>query len=230
VPASSDGLGFRRKFLQLFGYAMIACALGAVVWGVLEVGGEMFSSAKQLRCQNNLKTLIAGLDLYRQKYQKLPPYLTAVLPMIENRRSKLICPADPDQGRKGCRPAWMQRLDRPGLFDNVNLDGPSLDADRAHDRFPCSYLYAANVYPCGPAAYERSWRDEFEQLVERYGGGVPLVRCYYHLPELRKDDPSDPAPQEFDPRAEPTYNITAGFELREYPLDWQSDGRFSDKQ
>ena len=73
----------------------------------------------------------------------------------------------------------------------------------------------------------RTWREVFENQVREQGAEVPMVRCYYHLPEQYVEDPGAPGAKSPDPKATPTYNISADLELKEYPLRWQSDPRFS---
>jgi hypothetical protein len=226
VEASVD---FRGKFLKLFGYGIIAVTIGVVVWGVISLGRELFAQAKHMRCQDNLKTLMAAISMYRETYHnQLPPHLAAVLPMCEGRRSKFQCPADPDHGAKGCRPEWLRR-DDGDAFAGADLDGPTLDPERDTDRLPCSYLYVANQYPCGLVDFQHTWRDEFDKLVREHGPDVPMIRCYYHLPEQYVQDPTDPNVRHPDPEAGPTYNVTAGLRQKEYRLDWLSDPLFSGK-
>ncbi len=228
MTEAGPSIDFRGKFLKLFGYSVIVVTIGVVVWGVMAVGVRLFGQAKHLRCQDNLKTIMGAMSIYRQTYRsQLPPYLAALLPLMQNRIDKLQCPADRDHGAKGCRPLWMRPYYTDRHFANVDLDGPGLDAETAADRVPCSYLYAANAYPCGLDDSGRTWREVFENQVREQGNEVPMVRCYYHLPEQYVEDPGAPGAKSPDPKATPTYNISADLELKEYPLRWQSDPRFS---
>jgi hypothetical protein len=225
---------FREKFLKLFGYSVIVAALGVVAWAVLTLARSMiFGPQKQLRCQSNLKNLIEATTLYQSHYRgQRPPTLAALLPILEHRRDKFICPSDPDRGHEGSRPLWL-RKDDGEIFKYVDLDGPMLDPGQDKDWLPCSYLYVANLYPCGlPAVdFERTWRAEFNRLVDKYGRGVPMVRCYYHLPEKYVEIPADdPAGKRTvripDPENRPTFNITADLDLREYRAYWQGEPEF----
>jgi hypothetical protein len=236
MSGDTTPVDLRARYIKLVGYLIIAAVIGLVVWGVLNLGGEIFRTSKHLQCQSNFKSLIEAMTLYRsQNNNQSPQYLTQLLPVLQNREDKFICPADPDRGRKGCRPAWLRR-DDGNLFAYADLDGLAMDPATDTDRAPCSYLYAANGYPCGLADFQRTWREEFERLVAQYGKGAPLVRCYYHLPELYVPLAEDGANKTAkarrrpalvpDPHATPTYNITADLELKTYQLDWQSDPTF----
>ena len=236
--SEAPSLDFSRKFLKLLGYAIIAATLGVVIWAVLTLGTAIFGQAKHLRCQSNLKSIIGAMTMYRDRYNgELPPHLAVLLPFLDGRYDKFQCPADPNGGVKGCRPAWLKRYDDKigdGAFDNVDLDGPSLDPEKADDSFPCSYLYAANGYPCGFTNFETTWRQEFEKLVRKHGAEVPMIRCYYHLPERYDREAKEPGTP--DPAVSPTYNVTlenlnsAELKIREYPLLWQSMPRFSGRK
>jgi hypothetical protein len=224
----SDGgasVDFRGKFLKLFGYTVIAVTIGIVVWGVVELGSELGDKAVELRCKENLRSILQALDLYRTKFHAEPAYLTALLPVLDGVGSKFRCPADPNDGTQGCRPAWLKEFDGDG-FAYVDLDGPTLDPERDSDKIACSYLYVANGYPCGLKEFETTWKQEFDATVAKLGPkrgpDVPLVRCYYHLPQ-RYTDPDDPTKRYPDLTVSPTFNITSGREVKTYSLDWQSD-------
>lgn len=222
----------RARFLKLFGYSFIALALGVVVWGVIALGGRLFREAVHLRCQNNLRRLMEGFHIYQNKFpNQLPPCLATLFPLLEGRSDSFQCPADHDQGRRGCRPLWLRRSDG-SAFQYVDLDGPALDPDADRDTLPCSYLYTANAYPCGLTDFKTTWRQEFDALRQKHGDlgkGIPIIRCYYHLPEKYVGGPPSPTnPADPDPEASPTYNVTADLEhIVEYRLDWQSDPQFT---
>jgi len=228
MTEAAPSVDFRQKFLKVFGYTVIALTIGVVIWGVMSLGMRLFGEAKHLRCQSNLKTIMGAMSIYRQTYRsQLPPYLAALLPLMQNRIDKLQCPADTNHGANGCRPLWMRPYYTDRDFGNVDLDGPTLDPGSARDNVPCSYLYAANGYPCGLDDSGRTWREVFESQVRQLGVQVPMVRCYYHLPEQYVQDPEFPGGRRPDPNAAPTYNITADLELKRYPLGWQSAFRSS---
>ncbi len=215
-----EQIDFRRKFLRLLGYAMIAATVGVVVWAVITLGWEVFKRAEDARCRDNLKAISLALDMYKTAWtNRLPPYLAALLPMLEHRREKLVCPADVNRGRSGCLPAWL-RPHYQQMFTYVDLDGPTDDPETSSDTVPCSYLYTANVYPCHLPDAKPTWREEFERLWQKHGDSVPLVRCYHHLPERYVEQGGDPTTRYPDPNATPTYNISADLRMREYPLVW----------
>lgn len=223
----------RSRFIRLLGIAVIAAVIGSVIWALLSLGAYMLGQAEGIRCQKNLKSIIEAMTIYRSQHKgELPPYLTLLLPQLEGRAEALICPADPDAGRNGCRPAWLRRYDElvgDRAFAYVDLDGPGIDPERAADSVPCSYLYAANGYPCGLDEFRRTWRQWFAARVDKFGKDVPMVRCYYHLPERYATDWEGAAdgPRPPDPDAYPTHNITADLEPRDYRLVWEFERRFS---
>jgi len=227
----------RSRFIRLLGIAVVAAVIGSVIWGLLSLGAYMLGQAEGMRCQKNLKSIVEAMMIYRSQHNgELPIYLTLLLPQLEGRAEVLICPADPDAGRKGCRPAWLRRYDElvdelvgARAFAYVDLDGPGIDPERAADSVRCSYLYVANGYPCGLAEFRRTWRQVFDARVAKFGKDVPMVRCYYHLPERYVSEQEDAGggPRPPDPDAHPTYNITADLELRDYRLAWESERRFS---
>jgi len=239
--SEAPALDFRRKFLKLLGYAIITAVIATVVWGVLALGGRLFGEAKHLRCQSNLQSLIGAMTMYRDRNGgQLPPHLRALLPLQEGRYDKFQCPSDPNGGTQGCRPAWLRRDDEhlgTKAFVYADLDGPGYTPDKADDSFPCSYLYVANVYPfpLPDRDPDWTWRDEFNRLVKEHGNEVPLIRCYYHLPEKYKSDPSMKGGTMPDETVEPTYNVTYknvvadDLKIREYPLLWRADRRFFKK-
>ncbi len=215
-----ERIDFRRKFLRLLGYAVIAATVGVVIWAVISLGWELFKKAEDVRCRDNLKAIALGLDMYKSAWtNRLPPHLAALVPMLEDRKEKLACPADVNHGRSGCLPAWLRPYYKD-MFTNVNLDGPTADPETSADTVPCSYLYTANAYPCHLPEARPTWREEFERLSQKHGDSVPLVRCYHHLPESYVEQGGDPPARYPDPGATPTYNIGADLRLREYPLVW----------
>lgn len=215
-----ERVDFRRKFLRLFGYIVIAATVGIVVWAVVRLGWEVFKRAEDVRCRENLRAIAAGFDMYKSAWtNRLPPYLAALLPMLEQRREKLACPADIDHGRSGCLPAWLRPYYNE-MFVNVDLDGPTIDPQTSADTVPCSYLYTANAYPCHLPDAKTTWREEFEHLLWKHGDSVPLVRCYHHLPERYIGESRNPSSRYPAPNATPTYNIGADLRVREYPLVW----------
>lgn len=221
----AESVDFRARFSKLLTFAVIIFFAGLVCWGVLHVAGKMNLEARSIRCKANMKTLVEAMTLYKSQYHDLPTTLAQLLPLIENRKEKLICPADPDHGTAGARPEWL-RKDDGDLFKYTNLDGQTGDPEKDTDTVPCSYFYSASPYPCGLADFQTTWRDEFDSLVDQFGMSTPMVRCYYHLPEQYIEEKrANPALKPNllpDPEAKPTYNITADLEMREYPLDWQS--------
>jgi hypothetical protein len=227
----SEGSGpvdFRARFLKLFGYTVILATIGVVVWAVVEIGAELGGKAVELRCRDNLRSIVTAMELYRSRFGMDPPYLTALLPVLDGAASKLQCPADPHHGQRGCQPEWL----RPAFGNRLahtDLDGPTMDPARDRDSIPCSYLYVANDYPCGFTDFEQTWRQHFEGLRKQFGDGVPMIRCYYHLPKQYIAAPDNPKALYPDPNAEPTFNITADGKVKSYRLDWQSEPEFQGK-
>ncbi len=243
ISGAQTGIDFRTKFLRLFAYGFVAGAIAFVAWGIVTIGSHMFRQAQQLRCQNNLRQLATATRYYRDQHGLFPSYLAALTVFVDH-RDVFICPSDRRRGARGCRPLWLQRYDRyldeqEGTegFRYVDLDGPTLtDADE--DWLPSSYLYVANEYPSGLASppFSRTWRDLFEDAVEQYGSGVPLVRCFHHLPEQYLPLEEDPIADPHDPRtvrtplptAEPTLNVTADLRIVRYPYNWREAPEFAD--
>jgi hypothetical protein len=224
--SDSPDLDFRAKFLKLLGYSAVVLTMATIFWAVISLGRELIDDAQEVRCQNNLTKIVQAFEAYNLKFgNTLPPHLYALKVAADVPDSIFQCPADPDKGRKGCRPAWL-RKDDGELFKHTDLDGPGIDPKRATDRLPSSYLYAANAYPCGlpDINFEYTWAKHLSYLVEDYGRGVPMVRCYYHLPiNDTVPDPDDPNFRVVNPSSSPTFNITRELELREYELDWIGD-------
>jgi len=232
MPDSALPVDARSRFVRLLGVGVVTAILAGVAWGLLSLAGHMLGRTQGMRCQNNLKSLVEAMTIYRSQYGgQLPAYLALLLPHLEDRAEAFVCPADPDKGAMGCRPAWLRSDDEQvgdQAFAHVDLDGPGLDPGRASDSVRCSYLYAANGYPCGLVGFERTWREEFDRQVGKFGKDTPMVRCYHHLPEryVGGGEAVDAEPKRPDPAAAPTYNITADLQVREYPLEWQSAPRF----
>lgn len=218
--SDDERIDFRRKFLQLFGCIVIAATIGVVIWAVVRLGSEVLKRAEDVRCRENLRAIAAALDMYRSAWtNRLPPYLAALVPMLEKQKEKLVCPADTDHGRSGCLPAWLRPYYKE-MFTNADLDGPTIDPETSADTVACSYLYGANMYPCHLPEAKPTWREEFEHLLQKHGDSVPLVRCYHHLPEHYVGETNNPSTRYPAPNITPTYNISAGLRIREYPLVW----------
>ena len=215
------------------GAAVIGAVLALVAWGLFTLAGDMLGQTREIRCQKNLKSIAEAMTIYRVSYGgQMPPYLALLLPHLEGRAETLVCPSDPDHGAKGCRPEWLRAYDAQvgdDAFAHVDLDGPGLDPDRAADSIRCSYLYSANGYPCGLVGFRQTWRELFDQQVAKFGKGVPIVRCYYHVQQSYASGGEEAPLKHPDPAAYPTHNITADLEVREYRLDWQSEPAFIDK-
>jgi hypothetical protein len=224
--SDTPDIDFRAKFLKVLGYSAIALAMGAIFWVVLTLGYGLFRDAQRVRCRSNFARILSAFEVYNNKYGRvLPPHFYALKVVADCPDAIFQCPADPDKGRRGCRPEWL-RKDDGDLFKYTELDGPGLNPAHATDRLPSSYLYIANGYPCGlpDAQFRITWREHFGYLVEDFGDGVPMVRCYYHLPENDfVTDPDDPAAPFVNPKSSPTFNITADRQFREYQYDWRTD-------
>ena len=232
MPNSAQPADTSNRLNRLLGAAIVACVLALLAWGLFTLAGDMLGQTRDIRCQNNLKSIAEAITLYRVDYGgQTPPYLASLLPRLQARADVLVCPADPDKGANGCRPAWMRAYDKDvgdNAFAHVDLDGPGLDPGRAADTVPCSYLLTANGYPCGLVDFKQTWREVFDGQVAKFGEGVPMARCYYHLPQSYVDaeEDSGAAPRPPDPAASPTHNITADLQVRSYRLEWQSEPGF----
>ncbi len=234
MPDSAQPAQTSSRLNRLLGAVVVACVLVLLAWGLFSLAGDMLGQTRDIRCRNNLKSIAAAITLYRVDYGgQTPPYLALLLPQLKGRAEVFVCPVDPDKGAKGCRPAWLREYDTQvgdDAFAHVNLDGPGLNPDRAADTVPCSYLYAANGYPCGLVGFKQTWREVFDGQVAKFGMGVPMVRCYHHVPQsyVNAGEGAEPALREPDPAGSPTHNITADLLVRSYRLDWQSEPGFTE--
>ncbi len=162
--------------------------------------------ARQAVCINNLKQFINGVQIYMNDYGDYPPWLSILYDKYIPTLKTFVCPSDSNQGRSGPTPSWStgskfeEAADIPGGTDPAQA--------LRNDQVPgVSYLYEFNLSECSwwsggdyPDKYGTgdkdgrvSWKEvkvEVEQKglqadgtyskTERWGGHVPLVRCFWH--------------------------------------------------
>jgi prepilin-type N-terminal cleavage/methylation domain-containing protein len=162
--------------------------------------------ARQTVCVNNLRQFLNGIEMYMNENEDYPPWLSNLYPKYIPTKKTYICPTDPEQGKTGAIPPWTtgskfeEAQDIPGGTDPAQaLRNPDIDA--------CSYLYEFNGAECswwdggdypdkrgiGNRDGVASWKEvkvEVEQKglqadgtyskTERWGGHVPIVRCFWH--------------------------------------------------
>jgi len=148
--------------------------------------------AHQANCKNNLKQISAGIEIYRLNYNDAWPfYITLLYPEHVDNLESFLCPADFTDGAEGGRPAWFGEQ-----MVEIDYDGPSMDPDGAgsSDTIPCSYMFEFNSYKASWwSSYDAdmdlnadniiSWYELKMFTVEMYGQRVPVLRCFWHLPE-----------------------------------------------
>jgi hypothetical protein len=113
-------------------------------------------------CINNLKAIYDAIQAYKNDHQKLPNWLSDLVPQYLNDANVLICPSCLRTGHQ----------EAPPLAD---------------PKLPSSYLFEfcpvrlGNSAPDAPNRTRREWKQRQMAVV---GPVVPLVRCRQHNPVL----------------------------------------------
>jgi hypothetical protein len=168
--------------------------------------GMVRERARQAYCTNNLRQFLLSTQMYMNDFNDYAPWLSNLYPKYLDAAKVYVCPSDPNSGKTGPIPAWStgskfeEAWDIPGgTGDAQPLRNPDIEA--------CSYLYEFNLSECSwwdggdyPDKYgtgnkdgKVSWKEvkvEVEQRglqadgtyskTEKWGGHVPLVRCFWH--------------------------------------------------
>jgi prepilin-type N-terminal cleavage/methylation domain-containing protein len=196
-----SGRGF--TLVELLVVIAIIGLLAAILLPTLSATRER---ARQTLCLNNLRQFMNAIQMYMNDYNDYPPWLSSLYSKYCDNKKTYICPSDNERGLKGPIPPWTtgskfeEAADIPGGTDPAQND-------RNPEITGCSYLYEFNASECswwsegdhpdkfgsGNRDGRVSWREvkvEVEQKglqadgtyskTERWGGHVPMVRCFWH--------------------------------------------------
>ncbi|HUU69632.1 MAG TPA: hypothetical protein VM186_08910 [Planctomycetota bacterium] len=212
----------KGRFGWLVRTVLLVAFIGIGIYGTMFLADVVMSRANTVRCEANLRRLGEAMFMYRnQNSNRLPPYLTLLHPQYLEDKSNLICPADPNSGRKGAFPYWARyRPDgtaQPAQvwrdeFAYADLDGPTLVPWKDQDTVPCSYYYRFNEYPCDLQDLQRgvTFRQLMDDAAKEFGDRTPVVSCLWHLPDYPDDDGA------------PTQNLLYDLvHIERYPRKWE---------
>lgn len=122
------------------------------------------ASDKQERddCARNLQAVYEAVQSYRGEFQKMPNWLSDLIPDHLDRPERLICPV----------------TQRTGEIVNFGLSDPKVST---------SYIYEFCNHPVPDSIHGGSGRTmmEWKQLQMAMAGSiVPMLRCHHHSPVL----------------------------------------------
>lgn len=195
-----------RHAFTLVELLVVIAIIGILAAFLLPTLAAARERARQALCINNLKQFMNGIQMYMNEHEDYPPWLSNLYPKYIPTKKTFICPSDEYQGKYGPVPPWStgskfeEAADLPGGTDPAQQD-------RNNEIDACSYLYEFNNSECSwwdggdyPDKYgignkdgRVSWKEvkiEVEQKglqpdgtyskEERWGGHVPIVRCFWH--------------------------------------------------
>jgi len=190
----------KSRFGWLLRTVLLLAFIAAGIYGTLFLAELVMSRANLVRCESNLRRIGEAMFMYRNQHNnRLPPYLTLLHPHYLEDAANLICPADPNKGRKGAFPDWARCLpdgspQPPEVwrdeFAFADLDGKTLVPWKDEDSVPSSYYYRFNDYPSD--LHDLQHGVTFSQLMQEaakeFGNKTPVVSCLWHLPRYPADD------------------------------------------
>jgi len=191
-PKGRYGWLLRTVLLVLF--------IGTGIYGTMFLADVVMSRANLVRCEANLRRIGEAMFMYRnQNNNHLPPYVTLLHPQYLEDKDNLICPADPNKGRKGSFPDWARYLpdgtaQPPDVwrdeFAYADLDGPTLVPWKDEDTVPCSYYYRFNDYPSDLQDLQHgvTFRQLMQDAAKEFRNRTPVASCLWHLPKYPADD------------------------------------------
>lgn len=136
------------------------------------------------KCKKNLERINQAIVKYKEEHGEVPNWLSDLYPKYVSDPDLLICPADTSEP-KGSRLSHSNF--RPFLQD---------------PEMPCSY-----IYQFAPAEGYRGWK--IQQLKE-FGDKIPVVRCWWHIPESGST-------------GRPVINLSYGGEIYESGTLWEDE-------
>jgi len=163
---------------------------------------------RQTACTNNLRQFLTAIQMYMNDYDdNYPPWLSNLYPRYVDVTKLFICPSDSDAGKTGPIPSWSTGSKFEEAWDIAGQSADSAQQLRNPDVPACSYLYEFNLSDCSwwdggdyPDKYaignrdgKVSWKevkvgveqrglqaDGTFSTTEKWGGHVPIVRCFWH--------------------------------------------------
>ncbi len=225
------GLGCARRggtftLVELLVVIAIIAILAALIFPALS---EARKKAKETACMNNMRQLVTSFETYRSDYDgQWPLYLTQLhLERLEyiGAHETFVCPADSSNGGEGGRPPSpvfpdtdKQQLPRADLDGDSYADGSwdgslPLDHDKDSDSIKSSYFYEFNRYEV-----KADWTNDTyygfkqKQLKKDKFQWVPLLRCFWHLPEEAASNSSWPV-----------VDITTNYNVQKDVVHWENE-------
>ena len=139
------------------------------------------NSADQAACQRQLNMIHGAIEEYLRRNQKLPQWLSDLVPDFINDPKMLICPFVINTGNLK---KWREEYVNYRVFD---------------DPAQCSYAYEFCTVPIQRIP-DFTCRDYKQRQMAVIGFGVPIVRCFAHRPILNLgfDGSIYPSPGEWE--------------------------------
>jgi len=217
------------RLLRIILFAFVALLLA---WPSLMLVDCVICWKREFRCRHNLMQIAGAIGVYQSDYgNQFPPYLKALYPKYLNKPDVFVCDADRADTEIGAQPRWMEEHgaldDCYRIYRAIDLDGPTGDAAEDEDTFPCSYLYALNVYE--EEAFDGFvWRGVVYAKHKSTGlrrAELPILRCLHHLPPepLPERDSLDELIPCRKTNGSPTLNIMYDLSFRRLPEEWSGE-------
>jgi hypothetical protein len=139
------------------------------------------NSTDHASCERQLGRIHEAIQQYRERHQKLPQWLSDLVPDFIHDPKTLVCPFVINTGNVK---KWREDYVTIPVFG---------------DPAPCSYAYEFCTLPIASVP-QLTCRDYKQRQMELIGFGVPIVRCFAHRPILNLgfDGSIYPSPGEWE--------------------------------
>ena len=232
---------FLRKHFTLIELLVVIVILSILMGILLHVFAKTREKGRRVTCINNLKQIDLCLLSYKQDYNERDVgWISLLYPDYLRSKNIYKCPSDANPPGTAAN-AWLARIDGQHALTYDREGSIGLDVDPDTTVGYVSYFYEFSNADCSPPlgwnladpavqlAPPYSWA-ELKQVQLKQGGdgnhlvGVgyeeswfPVIRCFWHLDNLKKFSPSNLIPNS----EQPVYNFGFGGNVFMSKAKWE---------
>lgn len=162
-----------RRGFTIVEILVVIAIISILLLMLLPVYARSKAEARKTYCKNNLKQLATAIQIYENRFQRDPPWITVLddagIELTGTDREIFLCPVDGTNGTYGGKPPWdpnhtwtgPNKEDAEIIANPSDPDGSSIwDPNGGTDSQPCSYYYEDNVFKCEWA--NDAWKDKMD--------------------------------------------------------------------